>query len=43
MEWLETDGYQFVTWMQQGRICIFSKILFSVDLENTGKNSQFKI
>ena len=30
-------------WMQQSHICILGKIEFSVDLENIGKNTQFKI
>ena len=29
--------------MQQGHIWHFGKIEFSVDLKNTGKNTQFKI
>ena len=30
-------------WMQQGRNWYFGEIKFSFDLENTGKNTQFKI
>ena len=30
-------------WMQQGRICIFGKIEFSIDNADAGKNVQVKL
>ena len=36
-------GFQFVMWMQQGRIWHLGKIKFYVYLETSGKNTQLKI
>ena len=35
--------WYLVMWMQQGRICILGKIVFSIDNENAGKNAQVKL